>query len=113
MAKHPSIRAHIQAQNFARRAFHGHLHGAAADFTISSEALRGLAGVNEHLKFLAAKWALNEFRFLHKTSGVPGTENDDDRRVVDSFVPGCFTVKWLAQSVPCQGLGGANEIKTS
>jgi hypothetical protein len=70
MAKHPSIRANIQAQNFARCAFHGHLHGPAADFAIGGETLRGLAGINEHFKFLTAKWALNEFRFLHKTCGA-------------------------------------------
>jgi hypothetical protein len=110
MAKHPSIRAHIQAQNFAGRAFHRHLHGAAADFAISGESLRGLAGVNEHFKFLTAKWALNEFRFLHKTYGVPGTEYAEDRRVVDNFVPGWLTVKSLAQSVPCYGLSDAYEI---
>jgi hypothetical protein len=75
MAKHPSIWAHIQAQNFARLAFHEHLHGAAADFAIGGEPLRGLAGVNQHLKFLPAKWALNYFRFLHKTSGVPENAN--------------------------------------
>jgi hypothetical protein len=71
MAKHPSIRAHIQAQNFARLAFDDHLHGTAADFAIGGEPLRGLAGVNEHLKFLPAKWTLNHFGFLHKIYGVP------------------------------------------
>jgi hypothetical protein len=59
MAKFPSIRAHIQAQNFTRFALDGHFHGAAADFAIGGEALGGLGGVDEDFKGLPAKWALN------------------------------------------------------
>ena len=75
IGKSPSIRAHSQAQNFARLAFHGHLHGAAADFAIGGEPLRGLAGVDEHFKLLPAKWTLNEFRFLHKDCVTPLTHS--------------------------------------
>jgi hypothetical protein len=93
IVKSASIRAHIQAQNFARLAFHGHLHGAAADFAIRGEPLRGLAGVYQHFKFPPAKWALNEFGFLHKTYGAPGMRLRRRRRVVDTFIPGWLTVK--------------------
>jgi len=112
MAKHPSIRAHIQAQNFARRAFHGHLHGAAADFAIGGEPLRGLAGVNEHFKFLPAKWALNKFRFLHKTCGGPGMRIrlTAGAPLVVSFRVGWLSSRWHRRYFVCYGLGGEYEI---
>jgi hypothetical protein len=56
----------------ARPAFRDHLQGAATDFAIGDEPLRGLAGVYDDFKFLSAKWALNESRFLHKNCGAPG-----------------------------------------
>jgi len=63
---------HLNAINLAGAHVHGDGHRPAADFAIGGELLRGLAGVNEHLELLSAKWALYKFGFLHKTCGVPG-----------------------------------------
>jgi hypothetical protein len=73
--KPASIWADIQAQNFARRAFHGHIERAAAYFAIGGEPLRGLGGVDKDFKFLAAKWTLNDFGFLHKNFVTPLTHS--------------------------------------
>jgi len=59
------ISLHLQAQNFARLAFHRHLKRAAAHFAIRREPLAGHAGVNRQFKRLAAKWTLNCFRGFH------------------------------------------------
>jgi PAS domain S-box-containing protein len=77
-AKHRSTGPDIQAQNFAGLAFGHHFHGPAADFAIGGKPLRRLARINEHFKFLAAKWTLNHFRFLH-TNNSAGRDTDSLR----------------------------------
>jgi hypothetical protein len=62
-----SISLHVQTQNFSRFALDDDFKGAAANFAIRCEALRGDAGVNGQFKGLAAKGALNGLGNLHES----------------------------------------------
>lgn len=60
-----SVGNHIQAQDFARLAFHDDFKRTAADFAIRREPLRRHAGVYDGLETLTAERALDVFGHLH------------------------------------------------
>ena len=55
----------LHADNFSRFAFRRDLKWPAANFAIGRESLPGEAGVNDHLKRLAAERALDVGEFFH------------------------------------------------
>ena len=61
-----STSRNVEAQDFAGIAFGGDFEGAAADFAICREALRGDAGIDGQLKGLAAERALDGFGDFHR-----------------------------------------------
>ena len=65
------ISLHVQTENFPRLAFRNHLEWPAADFAISNEGLGTDAGIDRQLKALAAKGALDGFRYLHANPRCP------------------------------------------
>src|SRR2546427_12488721 len=56
---------HVQTENFPRLAFRNHLEWPAADFAIDNEGLGTDTGIDRQLEALAAKGALDGFRYLH------------------------------------------------
>jgi hypothetical protein len=59
------ISRHVQAQNFARRALGRHLERTAAHFAVRREPLARHARVNDEVKALPAKRALDRFGNFH------------------------------------------------
>jgi hypothetical protein len=78
MLQLPSIGPDIQAQNLARLAIHDDFDGAAADFAIGGEPLRGLGGVDDDLELLATIRALDGCRLLHPGLLHPETEGNEE-----------------------------------
>ena len=66
MAQIGLIRLGVQVQNFAVLAFGGDFKGAAADFAIGGETLRGDAGVHGDFAGLAAEGAGDGFSEFHR-----------------------------------------------
>jgi len=58
---------HFEAQNFTRLALSEDFKGAAADFAIGREPLHRDGGINDKIKFLSAKRALDGFGNFHIT----------------------------------------------
>ena len=66
---------HVQAPNFAGRAFGHNFQRTTANFAIGGEALEGNAGVHNDLEILAAKGADDGFGFFHRMNVAPNEEN--------------------------------------
>jgi len=71
-AKAALIRRHVQAQNFARRAFGHDLKWTAADFAIGREPLERHACIHHNFECLPAKRALDVFGNFHGLNSPDG-----------------------------------------